>query len=154
MSTAVLDPAQFDLPPMEPVAPVEAPVKRGPGRPRKNPADKAPRPAPAAGSRPRPASLEHRLTASITTMGTMVGMVHMPDGLVIVSGAPQLSAALARLAAENPAVKQGLERMLTAGAWSAVLAAAVPIVAGLALNHGMLPGEFASVLKGAPPTDA
>lgn len=134
---------QLDLPPMEPVEPVDPP-KRGPGRPRKAAADKAPR---TATPKPRVASLEARLTGSLTTVGAVVGMVSMPDGLVLVEGAPPLAAALAKLAQENPAVKQGLERMLTAGAWSAVIAAAVPIAAGIAANHGMIPPEFAGALK-------
>ena len=124
-------------------------AKRGRGRP-KGSTDKAPRtPRATTSSAPRrttTASLEKRLGGSITTIGIGVCMFSAPDGEVVVKGAPALAKSLANLADQNPAVKANLERALTAGAWSGVLAAAAPILIGIAANHGVIPANVAKML--------
>ncbi|WP_129286724.1 hypothetical protein [Streptomyces sp. GZWMJZ-114] len=133
--------AADELPEMPPIeTSPQATGTRRRGRP-KGATDKAPR------KRTAPtASLEKRLAASLTTVGTVAALVSPADGMVVVQGVPALASALARVADENPSVKANLERMLTAGAWSGVLAALMPIVIGVMANHGAIPSGLASML--------
>jgi hypothetical protein len=143
-----------EMPPIE--APSDTPPatpRRGRGRP-KGSTDKAPR---ATASTPRTArksttpNLEKRLGSSLTTLGTLGCLVSPNDGLIVLQGVPALAAALAKLADENPAVRANLERMLTAGAWSGVIAAVVPIVIGIMANHGAMPPAMAAMFGATPP---
>ncbi|MFD7908342.1 hypothetical protein ACFV4G_39640 [Kitasatospora sp. NPDC059747] len=139
----------LDLPEMPPIdvppeAP-EAPPKRGRGRPRKDPSDTAPRQRTTT-RKPSGAALEKRLGASMTSLGIFVSLASPADGMVVLEGVPALAAALSKLAEENPAVKANLERALTAGAWSGVIAAALPILVGILANHGAVPKNIASML--------
>ncbi|NEC07114.1 hypothetical protein G3I26_17770, partial [Streptomyces sp. SID7909] len=123
---------------------------RPPGR-----TDSAPRKTAAARKSTSTASLEKRLGGSLATLGTMAMLVSPADGLVVVEGSGPLAAALAKLAEENPSVKANLERMLTAGAWSGVIAAVAPIALGIATNHGLVPANVAAMLGRPPaPTEA
>jgi hypothetical protein len=147
-----------EMPPIEaPSDTAPTPPRRGRGRP-KGSTDKAPR---ATASTPRSTArksttpnLEKRLGSSLTTLGTLGCLVSPTDGMVILQGVPALAAALAKLADENPAVRANLERMLTAGAWSGVIAAVVPMVIGIMANHGAMPPAMAAMFGAAPlPTD-
>lgn len=135
-----------------PAPPGEEPKRRR-GRPPGS-TDKAPRAT--ASSRTRKSTtpnLEKRLASSLTTVGTLVCLASPADGMVVISGVPSLAASLAKLAEENTAVRQNLERMLTAGAWSGVLAAVVPMAVGIAANHGMVPPQLAAMMGAAPPPE-
>jgi hypothetical protein len=157
MSDAVTlpEPPPMDAPAPPPPAADAAP-RRGRGRP-KGATDKAPRKTATAQKRASTASLEKRLGGSLTTLGTFACLASPADGMVLIEGAPNLAAALSKLADENPKVKSNLERMLTAGAWSGVIAAVLPMAVSIAANHGMLPAPVAAMLRGqaaaAPPRD-
>ncbi|MFI5534704.1 hypothetical protein ACIA8O_39840 [Kitasatospora sp. NPDC051853] len=135
-----------EMPPIETAVPAAEPPKRGRGRPRKNPEDKAPTQRTSAARKPTAASLEKRLGASMTTVGTLVAIASPADGMVMLEGIPALASALTKLAEENPAVRSNLERALTAGAWSGVVAATLPIVLGIMANHGAVPKNIAAML--------
>lgn len=141
-----------ELTEMPPISADSAPTEpRRRGRP-KGSTDKAPR-ATARSSSARKstaANLEKRLASSLTTLGTVGCLVSPADGMVVIQGVPALAAALAKLAEENPAVRANLERMLTAGAWSGVIAAVVPIVVGIMANHGAVPAQMAAMFGAAP----
>lgn len=107
---------------------------------------------------PRRASLETRLTGSLVTLGTIVagtgGMVSpavQADGILIVEHAANVASALDKLAKDQPAVAAALERMMTAGAYSGIIAALLPLVVGIAANHGAIPPSLATMLGTAPP---
>lgn len=118
-------------------------------------ADKQPKQAKAA---PRRAPLETRLCGSLTTIGTLVaaaGSVSSPavgaDGVAIITHAPDIAAALDKVAKDDPRVAAALERMLTAGVWSGLVAAMLPLVLAIASNHGAIPPHIAAFLgAGAP----
>jgi hypothetical protein len=140
-----------EMPPIEAPAADTAPAApRRRGRP-KGSTDKAPRTtaAPRARKSTTP-NLEKRLASSLTTLGTVGCLVSPADGMVVIQGVPALAAALAKLADENPAVRANLERMLTAGAWSGVIAAVLPIVLGILANHGAIPPHLAAMLGAGP----
>lgn len=109
---------------------------------------------------PRRASLETRLTGSLTTVGTMVaaaGAMTSPavqlDGVAIITHAPDIAAALDKVAKDDPRVAQALERMLTAGVWSGLIAAMLPLVLTVAANHGAIPANIAAMLHAVPTPD-
>lgn len=137
----------LDAPP--PPSPDAAPKRRG--RP-KGSTDKAPRATTATRKASTP-NLEKRLAGSLTTLGTMACLVSPADGMTVIQGVPALSASLAKLAEENASIRANLERMLTAGAWSGVIAAVAPIAIGIAANHGLLPANVAAMLGSQPPAD-
>jgi hypothetical protein len=123
-------------------------AKAAGGKPAK--ADKAPTGAKAA---PRRATLETRLAQNFVTIGTMVaaaGAMTSPavqlDGVAIIEHAPNLAAALDRVAKDDPRVAASLERMLTAGVWSGLIAATLPLVVTMAGNHGALPPHIVAML--------
>jgi hypothetical protein len=125
--------------------------------------DKSPK---AASSKPAPrrASLESRLQGTIASLGTSVmvagavaGEAVSADGLLIVQAAPSLAAALDKIAKDNPAVAASLERMLTAGVWSGLIVALLPVLVGIAGNHGLIPPQLLGMLQAQavePPADA
>lgn len=109
--------------------------------------------APAGKPTPRRESLERRLAGAIASLGTgvtvagaMTSEAVQADGLLIVQHAPNIAHALDGLAKDNPAVAVALERMLTAGAWSGVIAACTPLALGIAANHGALPRPVLDML--------
>jgi hypothetical protein len=141
-----------EMPPIDvPDSIPDTPPKRGRGRPRKDPTDTAPRQRATTARKPSAASLEKRLAGSLTMLGTVVSLASPSDGIVVVSGVPALAASLAKLAEENPAVRANLERMLTAGAWSGVIAAVLPIALGIMANHGAVPAPIAAMLGATVP---
>lgn len=114
---------------------------------------------PKSTSTPRKASLETRLTGSLVTLGTvtaatggMVSPAFAADGVLITQHAANIAAALDKVAQDQPQVKAALERMLTAGVWSGLIAALLPLAVGMAANHGAIPPHLAAML-GAEPVD-
>lgn len=102
---------------------------------------------------PRRASLETRLAGSLTSLGTAVavaGAVSSPavqaDGVAIIQHAPAIAAALDKVAKDDPRVAASLERMLTAGVWSGLVAALVPLGLTIAANHKAIPEHLAAML--------
>lgn len=121
-------------------------------------AEKSPK---AAKATPRRASLETRLTGSLITLGTVVaatGAMTSPavtaDGVLICEHAPAVAAALDKVAKDDPKVAAALERMLTAGVWSGLVAAVLPLAVGIAANHGALPPTVAAMLGAAAAPEA
>lgn len=109
---------------------------------------------------PRKSTLEKRLTDNLVGLGTVVaaagGMVNpalTADGILITQHAAAVAKALDKVAADQPAVKAALERTLTAGVWSGLVAAMAPLAIGIAANHGLLPAGIAEAL-GEPETPA
>lgn len=109
---------------------------------------------------PRRAPLERRLCDSLTTIGTMTaglgGMVNpafTADGVLIIEHAESVSKALAKVAADQPHVAAALERMLTAGVYSGLMAALLPLVIGIMANHGAIPAGLAAMLATTPAPD-
>lgn len=120
----------------------------------------APDKSPKATSKPTPrrASLESRLAGSIASLGTSVavagavaGDAVVQDGLLIVQSAPALAGALDKIARDNPAIAASLERMLTAGVWSGLVVALLPLLVGIAGNHGLIPPQLAALLAAGEP---
>lgn len=117
-------------------------------RAKKPKADSAPKGKPT----PRRASLETRLQGSLATIGTavmvsgsMTSEAITKDGLLIVQNAPNIAAALDKVAKDDPRVAAALERMLTVGTWSGLIAAVLPVAVGIAANHGAIPGHVAAL---------
>jgi len=100
------------------------------------PRPKAPDRAP---TKPRQAALKPRLEAAYVTAGTLVCFVNAGDGQAIIASAGACAEALDELAKQDPRVRAALDKMLTGGAWSKVLAAHLPIALALVTNHGLLP---------------
>lgn len=129
-----------------------AEAKRAAGQAKAEKAPKAPK------ATPRKASLETRITGSLVSLGTMVaaaGSMTSPavqlDGVALIQNAPSIGAALDKVAKDDPRVAASLERMLTAGVWSGLVAAMLPLVLAIAANHGALPKEIAGMLGVTPP---
>jgi len=140
-----------ELPELDPVsvpAPDEKPKRTR--RPRAASSDTKPKTTTRA---PRRAGLESRLTENLCTIGTFVCVVDQVDGLAIVNGAPNLAASLAKAADSNPKVRDGLEKMLSAGVWSGVVGSLAAIAIPIMANHKMLPASLAAGLFGPPPGD-
>lgn len=154
--------------PAEPPAPDTAPSKRPTTRAARKAksAETAARKAaagktdakPKSTSTPRKASLETRLTGSLVTLGTvtaatggMVSPAFAADGILITQHAANIAAALDKVAQDQPQVKAALERMLTAGVWSGLIAACLPLAVGIAANHGALPPHLAAMLGAEVP---
>ena len=163
------EPAPAPARPAEP-APDTAPAKRPTTRAGRRAAAEArkaekaakatkPDTKPASKPAPRRASLETRLGGAIASLGTGVAVAGIgmgseavkADGLLVVEHSANVAKALDSLAKDNPAVAATLERMLTAGAWSGVIAACVPIAIGVASNHGMIPAGMAEALGAGQP---
>lgn len=108
--------------------------------------------------KPRKASLETRLTESLVTLGVVIaatgGASGSPihhDGVLITEHAASVAKALADVAKSNPAVAAALERMLTVGTWSGLIAALLPLALGIAANHGAVPPYLVAALGGMRP---
>lgn len=114
---------------------------------------------PAGKSAPRRASLEQRLGQNLASVGTMVMVAGagtgsaavQADGLVIVSHSGNIAAALDKVAKDDPRVAAALERMLTAGTWSGLIAAMLPVAVAIAANHGAIPPHIAAMIPGVTP---
>jgi hypothetical protein len=154
-----------DTPPPPPDTKPKRPTTRAERRAvaEANKARKATKPdkAPAA-SKPRKASLETRLAGNIATLGTVLaaaGGMASPalsaDGVLVVQHSASIAAALDKVAKDDPKVAAALERMLTVGTWSGLIAALMPLVLGIAANHGAIPPQLAAILGATtPPEDA
>lgn len=162
-------PAAMAEPPIEPPAPTPPPA---PDAKPKRPTTRAARAAASAARQaqgktdkapkgktpatPRKSTLETRLTGSLVTLGTAItvaGSMTNPavqaDGVAVISHAPAIAAALDKVAANDPKVKAALERMLTAGVWSGLIAACVPLVLTIGANHGAIPASIVGLLGAA-----
>jgi hypothetical protein len=82
---------------------------------------------PTGGQKKRRSALVSQLEASYTMLGTGVFMLDPQIGNTIITQATPCAEALDELAQKNPKVKAALNNMLTAGAWSAVITAHLPI---------------------------
>ncbi|MBT2400633.1 hypothetical protein [Streptomyces sp. ISL-100] len=139
-----LDPVELPVPP----AADEKPKRRTRRASASSGTDSKPR-APRGGVR-RP-NLESRIAQGFTTIGTFACIVNEFDGMTIIQGAPNLAASLSKLADENPKVRESLEKMLAAGAWSAVIGAVAAVGIPIAANHKLLPPAVAGLFAAAPP---
>lgn len=68
----------------------------------------------------------------------------LADSVAFSMHMPQLAQAISDLAADNPALQGVLERALQTGPYGALIAAAMPLVAQIALNHGILSPAIAA----------
>lgn len=84
-------------------------------------------------------ALEANLKSNFSTIGTMVFMVNQFDGQVILERSEDLAKSLVAVAEQNPKVRQALENMMTASAWSQVVMVGASIAIPIAANHGLLP---------------
>lgn len=104
-------------------------------------------------------NLEGRLTETIATLGMTIavaGMARgsdaiMADGQAVIAGAPGLAAALDKLAAENSAVNDALQKMLAASVWGGVITAVAAIALPIAANHNLIPAGIADALTSDAP---
>jgi len=121
----------------------DVPPKRGPGRPRKDAADKAPRKPRGARKAASVATLRKQLLANVTNAGVLISAFPplREDGFVIVEGAEDLVDAWVNLAETNPKVMRSLQLMCAGSAWSAAMMATASIGIPIAANHGLIP-EF------------
>lgn len=164
------EPDDFGTPPMVDVTPETRPDSK-PRRPTTRAARKAAAEArKAAGASndskpkvtktaPRKASLENRLAGALVGMGTMLTAAAAvtgsealgADGVVVIQHSANLAAAINKAADQDPRVKAALEKMLTAGVWSGVAMAVVPVALAIAGNHGAIPPQLAAMLSGPQP---
>lgn len=107
---------------------------------------------------PRKASLETRLAANLAGLGTVVaisgGMVSpafVQDGVLITTHSADVAKALAKVADDQPQVKAALETWLTAGVWSGLVSALLPLAVGIAGNHGAIPAHMAAMFAAPVP---
>lgn len=91
-------------------------------------------PAPRAGTRQDKRAASARLALGLLAAGTTM-LVSEADGTAIAQGAPDLAAALAKVAETSPRVAKALDMMTTSGAWSDVALAIMPIALAIAANH-------------------
>lgn len=172
--TAPAEPDDYGTPPMVDVPDMPPAQDTKPSRPTTRAGRAAARKAAAARTgqdakpkatkpMPRKGALDKRLTTALVSVGGMVAGLSMvtgseplkADGLVIIENSANMAEAINRLADEDPRIKAALERMLSAGAWSGVLAATLPVVLAIAGNHGMVPPQLASLFTMAttPPAE-
>lgn len=112
--------------------------------------DSAPK---ATKTTPRKATLESRLASALVSMGGVVmagaavagSQPLQADGLVLIEHSANMAAAINKVADQDPRVKAALEKMLTAGVWSGVMAAMLPVLLAVAGNHGLVPPQLAGI---------
>lgn len=103
---------------------------------------------------PRKAALESRLAGAIVGLGTMLSAgaavtgsdALALDGIVVIQHSANLAAAINKVADQDPRVKAALEQMLTAGVWSGVAMAVIPVTIAVLGNHGLVPPQLAAML--------
>lgn len=103
--------------------------------------------APRAGTKQDKRAQAARLMLGLVAAGT-TAFINEADGEAIAQGAPELAAALAKLAESSPRVAKALDMLQVSGAWSDVATAIVPIALAIAANHGM----FGMAATDPPPT--
>lgn len=83
------------------------------------------------------------LQDALTSQFVMVGMMIYPfenfDGQTIITGSPALAQSLVGVAEQSPAVRDALQKFVTAGAWSQVAAAVAQIAIPIAMHHKIIP---------------
>lgn len=131
--------------------PITVPPVTPDAKPRRTRRAKADTPPKGTGARARKPALAPRLTTSLVTIGTLVGLINQFDGLAICNGAPAFAEALAEAAEENPKLKAGLERMLSVGTLGKTFAAGAAIGVPIAANHGLIPKSIGGLFGAAPP---
>jgi hypothetical protein len=94
---------------------------RGPGRPAKF--DK----------------MEEGLTETFSMLALAVGMFDTYDGIVAVGQAPSLAKAFRDLAEKDPKIEKALTSLMSAGAYSQLIATVAGIAIPVLVNHGVIP---------------
>lgn len=106
--------------------------KRGPGRPRKERAEKAP-------SKPVPAAPRGGFVGPLTEMYGFIALALMPFdaecAMAIMQAAPQAAKSLDTLAKTNPGVRRVLIAITQTSAWGAVITAHLPIIVAITVHH-------------------
>lgn len=83
--------------------------------------------------------LADALTSQFAMIGIAVYPLNQFDGTCILNGAPGLSTALVGVAETNPAVRNALQKFVSAGAWAQVASATAAIVLPILMNHNVIP---------------
>lgn len=120
----------------------------------------APRPK-AAGRRKAKVDIRSSMTQLYVSVG--MGLSMLPSkpgplgvpataaiGQTIAEQATVSADAWAKLADENPAVREALEKILTVSSVGALLAAHMPIVVVAAVSYGVVPAGVLAMFSGAP----
>lgn len=118
-----------------------------------------PRPRKSSGTRRKKVDIGKGMTELYASVG--VGMSVIPSkrnvggqpsnmlvGMTIVENAQQVGDAWQKLADENPAVRDVLERVVQASAVGTLLTAHMPIMATAALAYGLVPDNMAALFAG------
>ncbi|MGE3449592.1 MAG: hypothetical protein AB7H92_18650 [Microbacteriaceae bacterium] len=148
-----LDPIPSDVPPADtPPAPPKRKRNRStgrpPGRPRKDPADKAPGTTTGPGRPTKMAQREKHYTASLARVGAIIYAFNATDGLIFLEGVPRTAKALAAVSEQNPTIGKVLDAMVKSGAWLELGAALGVVAVPIAVNHGKLPPIAAAFVTG------
>ena len=106
--------------------------------------------------RGRPRSLKDRIQEFIASIGMAVSIFNFQDGATILESSEELAESWANLAAQNAKVRENIERILTGGAWSAVIMAHGSVAVRIAQNHDLfdnlpLPGNKPPQEEPPPP---
>lgn len=125
------------------------PRKGTPGAPPKKSTRRTPRPAAT------PTGPDYRssiigllqLPAGALTAAGMVNPILALDGLTIAIHAPTVAEALNDLAQSNPAVAAALDYVLQVGPYGAIIAAIIPMIAQILVNHGTIPAGIMGTLS-------
>lgn len=138
-----------------------------PGRPTGTPNRSPRRPAPPRPRAEKPAgSSSRRKPAEPDYRGGINGILQMAAAPLLIAGTrsdaalanayavtqygPGIADALHDLAVQRPEVAAVLDRVLAAGPYGALLAAALPLAVQVATNHGLLPAQVATAMGAAP----
>ena len=89
----------------------------------------------AAPKSSRQPKLEKSLYEFYVLVGTTITLINQDDGRLIIENAENCARAMDKLAAENPAVRKALTKLMTGSAVGGVIIAHAPIIMGLAVNH-------------------
>lgn len=83
----------------------------------------------------RASKLQKELSALYTMIGTGIFPLDQQVGGIIIQQSESCASALSDLAAQNPRVRRALENLLTAGAYTAVISAHLPIAVMIATKY-------------------
>lgn len=83
----------------------------------------------------RPGKIQKELTNLYSAIGMGIYPFDNQTGAIIMDSAEPCASSLAELAATNPRIKRAIESVLTTSAWSAVIAAHLPIAVGVATKY-------------------
>jgi hypothetical protein len=132
-----------EAPALDPTAAAEAPKKRGRRAPRAARAatststDSSPKRGPGRPSNTE--RLERQLCDQLGAIALTVAVLHPQDGMTLARRAPELAAAFAKLAEQNPRIRKMLEGSLTGSAWLQLTFALGGLGLELAQNHRAIP---------------